>query len=98
MYNIAVNTGVAKYNVSNLGPQGSNASVEINGQGPINFNDVGNHKLGPNQQPLGVAITFRDQVWAFRYEGQGNLEITYNSSTNSLTFNPINGSIAQLTS
>lgn len=98
MYNITVNTGVANYNVNNLGPQGSTASVEINGQGSINFNDVGNRKLGPNQQTWGVAITFRDRVWAFRYEGQGALDIKYDSASNSLSFHPTNGSIAELTS
>lgn len=98
MYNITVNTGVAKYNVTNLGPQGSNASVEINGQGPIHFNDVGNKKLGPNTQTWGVCITFRDSVWAFRYDGQGALDIIYNATGNSLTLTPTNGTVAQLTS
>ena len=97
MYNIAVSTGTAKYNVTNLGPQGSNASVEINGQGPIHFNDVGTRKLGPNTQSFGVCITFRDRVWAFRYEGQGELEIVYQTSGNSLSLNPINGTVAELT-
>ena len=97
MYNISVNTGIATYNVSNLGPQGSNTSIEINGQGPIHFNDVGDRKLGPNNQTWGVCITFRDNVWAFRYEGGGKLDITYDQSTNSLNLTPENGSIAELT-
>jgi len=98
MYNITVNTGVAKYNVNNLGPQGSNASVQINGQGPINFNDVGSRKLGPNKQTWGVCITFLDRVWAFRYEGQGALDIAFDSATKSLKLTPANGTIAELTS
>ena len=98
MYNITVDTGTAKYNVTNLGPQGSNASIEINGQGPINFNDVGDRKLGPNKETWGVCVTFLDRVWAFRYEGQGALNVVYSSANKSLTLTPANGSIAQLTS
>lgn len=98
MYNITVNTGTAQYTVNNLGPQASHASVEINGQGPISFNDVGTKKLGPNTQSFGVCITFRDSVWAFRYDGGGQLGITYNSGSNSLSLVPTNGTIAQLTS
>lgn len=100
MYNITVNTGVAQYTVNNLGPQGSHASVEINGQGPISFNDVGTNKLGPNNQQFGVCIAFRDSVWAFRYPGvQGQLAITYNAGSNTLTLTPGTGcTLAQLTS
>ena len=98
MFNVTVDTGKAKYDVTNLGPQGSNSSVVINGQGPIHFNDVGDRKLGPNNQTWGACITFRDKVWAFRYEGQGALNITYDSSSNSLNLNPTNGTIAELTS
>jgi hypothetical protein len=98
MYNVNVNTGTAKYTVSNLGPQGSTASVEINGQGLIRFNDVGSQKLGTNTQTWGVCITFRDKVWAFRYEGLGVLDIVYDAPSNSLKLTPTNGSIASLTS
>jgi hypothetical protein len=98
MYDINVNTGVASYNVKNLGPQGSEASVVINGQGTIHFNDLGDRKFGPNKQTWGVCITFRDRVWAFRYEGQGALSIDYNSASNSLKLNPTNGTVAELTS
>jgi hypothetical protein len=98
MYNVSVNTGLAEHKMTNLGPQGSSASIEIDGQGSIHFNDVGSHKLGSNQEEWGVCITFRDQVWAFRYEGQGALEINYDSSSNSLTLNPTNGTVAELTS
>ena len=97
MYDINVNTGVAQYRVTNLGPQGSSASIEVNGQGSINFNDVGNQRLGPNRETWGICITFRDNVWAFRYEGQGRLDINYNSTSNSLELIPTNGTIAQLT-
>lgn len=98
MYNINVNTGTATYAVNNLGPQGSEACVVINGQGSIHFNDVGNRGFGPNKQTWGVCITFRDQVWAFRYEGQGSLDINYDNTSKGLKFNPTNGTIAELTS
>lgn len=98
MYDINVNTGTASYKVTNLGPQGSSASVEINGQGPIHFNDVGDRKLGPDPQPWGVCITFGDKVWAFRYQGQGALDITYDKASNSLKLTPTNGAVSQLTS
>lgn len=99
MYNITVKTGIATYNVTNLGPEGSNASVEINGQGPIHFNDVGNRKLGPGTKTWGVCITFRDNVWAFRYDNQGALEIIYDAPSKSLKLTPANnGTVTQLTS
>jgi hypothetical protein len=99
MYNINVKTETAKYSVTNLGPAGSNASIEINGQGPIHFNDIGDRKLGPNKQKWGVCITFRDTVWVFRYEGQGAaLDIVYNAASKSLELTPANGTVAMLTS
>ena len=98
MFDVTVNTGKAEYKVTNLGPQGSNSSFEVNGVGPISINDVGNHKLGPNQQTWGACIMFRDRAWAFRYEGQGKLEIAYDPNTKNLKFNPVNGTIAELTS
>ena len=45
MYNIMIDTGVAKYTVDNLGPQGSQAFVEISGEGCIVYNDIGDNKL-----------------------------------------------------
>lgn len=98
MYDVNVNTGLAKYTIVNLGPQGSNATIEINGQGSIHLNDVGNKKLGSSQEPWGVCITFCDKVWAFRYNGQGKLNIDYNSSSNALTLNSTNGTVVELTS
>jgi hypothetical protein len=101
MYNITVNTGTALYTVTNLGPQTSWAAVEINGQGPICFNDVGTNPFGPNpnNQQFGVCITFLDSVWAFRYNaGQGDLVITYNAG-NPLTITPTTGgTVTPLTS
>lgn len=98
MYDVNVNTGVSTYNIVNLGPQGSSATIEINGQDSIHLNDVGNNKLGPSREPLGVCITFRDRVWAFRYTGRGNLNITYESSSNTLILKPDNGTVTELTS
>lgn len=95
MYNINVNAGAANYTVTNLGPQGSTACIEVNGQGEIHFNDVGNKALGPNKQTWGVCITFRDQVWVFRYEGLGELGISAVDGT--LVFKLVNGTIAELT-
>jgi hypothetical protein len=100
MYDVKVNTGVATYNIINLGPRGSSATIKINGQDSIHLNDVGPNKLGPSQERLGVCITFRDRVWAFRYDGQVNLNIDYDSSSNTLTLNPSNsnGIVTELTS
>ena len=98
MYKITVNTGAATYTVENLGPQGSQANIEINGQGSIHFNCIGVKQLGPSTKTWGVCITFRDRVWVFRYEGGGDLEVTYNATTESLAFNGINGVVDELTS
>ena len=97
MYNIMIDTGAAKYTVDNLGPQGSQAFVEISGQGCIVFNHIGDKKLGINTQTSGVCITYRDHVWVFRYDGQGELKIEFNSSINSLDMNVVNGTVEELT-
>ena len=100
MYSIVVNTGIATYNVQNLGPEGSEGCVVINGEGTIHFNDVNDKSLGPSNPnlPMGVCITFRSQVWAFRYNGMGQLTITFNPSTRTLTLVPQNGgTVTELT-
>jgi len=98
MYNLKVNTGLTKYDVNNAGPAGSTQSMEIYGQGEIRFNDIGDRPLGPNKQTWGVCITFRDQVWVYRYEANnGTLSITWDEPRKELKFDPQHGStIAKL--
>jgi uncharacterized protein YqkB len=98
MYDVSANTGTSNLKMVNLGPQGTSATIEIEGQGPIHLNDIGSRKLGSSQEQWGVCITFRDKVWAYRYEGKGNLSIDYNPSSKALTLNSTNGKITELTS
>jgi len=73
------------------------ASLNIPYTGTCFFEDIGNRPLGPSTQTWGVIISYLFRRWIFRYEGNGELEVTiysdgalHFSSPNGGTIFPIN--------
>ncbi len=95
MFNVSLNTGSANYAVSSLGPQGSQSLFSINGVGNIAINDLGTNALGPNGGSFYACIMFADQVWAFSYDGGGQLNLNYNQ--NELEVTATNGTVTEMT-
>ena len=94
MFNINVDTGVTKYVVTNCG---GDTQFDMNGDGIVRINDLGNRKMGTNNASWGVCVTFHDHVWEFRYEGQGGLNLAYNRTSKVLAVTATNGAVTEIT-
>lgn len=83
------------YVIDNLGPQGTEAAINVVEGGTIRFNDVGSRSLPNTRGSWGVLISYRDRAWAFRYEGHGHVTITQKGDM--LDFSDHNGQVTELT-
>ncbi len=98
MYDLSVNGEVSNYEMRNLGVAGLNASIRPGRKaGLMNFTTVRASDLGVGSGHWATLITYGQRTWAFRYEGQGGLEVHYDPSTDQLEFFPRGGRVYELT-
>jgi hypothetical protein len=89
--NYVVLSGTSVQTVS-FPPLGDDRTVALNVPyiGIAYFKDIGTTPLGPSSQTYGVLITYNELNWVFRYDGEGQLNITINED-GTLTFSSPNG-------
>ena len=84
---------------ANFPPLGDERTVALNVpyMGIAYFQDIGEQPLGPSQQTYGVLITYNAMHWVFRYDGDGELNITVNADGTLAFSSPNGGTIYPIT-
>ena len=69
------------------------ASINVPYTGTCFFEDIGDQPLGPSTQTWGVVIDYLFRRWIFRYEGNGELEVTVHADGSLSFHSPSGGTI-----